>query len=121
MINISKVFQKCLEAQIITHYLHLKTPSYARHNALGAFYEELQGLSDSLAEKIMTDSDKKDQLEIPRAILLPTDKDEVTYMRNFEAYIAAQIMMANDDLAIQDILLDIQNLARQTLYMFTLN
>lgn len=34
----------------VTHILHLRTRSYAAHMALGAFYEELDGLADGLAE-----------------------------------------------------------------------
>lgn len=40
-------------ARDITHREHLKTKgtgSYARHGALGSFYESIPGLADSLAE-----------------------------------------------------------------------
>ena len=42
-----------LHATTNTHLLHWTTKSYAEHQALGAFYEELPDLVDSLAEKIM--------------------------------------------------------------------
>ena len=41
-----------MHAATNAHILHLKSKSYAEHMALGAFYEELPGLVDSLAESI---------------------------------------------------------------------
>jgi hypothetical protein len=37
-------------ARDVTHSAHLNTRSYARHKALGDFYEGIVGLSDSFAE-----------------------------------------------------------------------
>lgn len=41
-----------LHAATNTHLLHLKSKSYSEHMALGAFYEALPGLADTLAESI---------------------------------------------------------------------
>lgn len=41
-----------LHAATNTHLLHLRSKNYAEHMALGAFYEELPGLVDALAESI---------------------------------------------------------------------
>ncbi len=41
-----------LHAATNTHLLHLKSKSYSEHMALGAFYEALPGLVDTLAESI---------------------------------------------------------------------
>jgi hypothetical protein len=37
-------------ARDVTHSVHLNTRSYAKHVALQAFYEEIVGLADSVAE-----------------------------------------------------------------------
>jgi hypothetical protein len=36
----------------VTHFMHLQTKSYAQHIALGAYYEEIVELVDSVAETI---------------------------------------------------------------------
>lgn len=38
------------QARDVTHSVHLNTRSFAKHMALGTFYEEIVGLADSLAE-----------------------------------------------------------------------
>jgi hypothetical protein len=37
-------------ARDVTHSVHLNTRSYAKHKALGKFYENIIGLADDLAE-----------------------------------------------------------------------
>lgn len=37
-------------ARDVTHSTHLNTRSYAKHKALGGFYEDVIGLADDLAE-----------------------------------------------------------------------
>ena len=41
-----------LHSATITHFMHLKTKSYAEHMALGAYYEGVVDLVDSIAEVI---------------------------------------------------------------------
>jgi hypothetical protein len=41
-----------LHSATITHFMHLRTRSYAEHKALGAFYDEIVELTDSVAEAI---------------------------------------------------------------------
>lgn len=41
-----------LHSATITHFMHLKTNSYAAHVALGAYYDEIVDLVDGLAEAI---------------------------------------------------------------------
>jgi hypothetical protein len=41
-----------LHSATITHFMHLKTTSYAAHVALGAYYDEIVDLVDGLAEAI---------------------------------------------------------------------
>lgn len=41
-----------LHSATITHFMHLKTTSYATHVALGTYYDEIVDLVDGLAEAI---------------------------------------------------------------------
>jgi hypothetical protein len=50
--NLSAFIQNLLHCVTNSHLLHLQTRSYAQHMALGAFYTELEELTDSLAEII---------------------------------------------------------------------
>lgn len=42
--------QKMFEARQVAHNCHLKTKSFAEHEALGSFYEGVLGLADEFAE-----------------------------------------------------------------------
>ena len=50
--NLSAFIQNLLHCVTNAHLLHLQSTSYAQHMALGAFYEGLEDLTDSLAETI---------------------------------------------------------------------
>lgn len=41
-----------LHSATITHFMHLKSKSYAEHKALGAYYDEVIDLVDTVAESI---------------------------------------------------------------------
>ena len=41
-----------LHSATITHFMHLRTKSYAEHVALGAYYDEIVDLVDGVAEAI---------------------------------------------------------------------
>lgn len=45
-----ELIMRCFNARTVTHVLHLQTNSYAVHEALGGFYEEIIPLADSFAE-----------------------------------------------------------------------
>ena len=48
--NVASVFAKLFESRNFAHKAHLSTKSYAQHKALGAFYESVLDLADSLIE-----------------------------------------------------------------------
>jgi len=119
MVNFNKVFNKLKQAEVISHYWHLKTSSYARHLALGAFYEGITGLMDDLAEKSIKFNEQ--EIMIPPAIMLNVEEDHVSYFTELSTYIGAQIQLCSHDLVIQDILIAIKTLIDQTLYLFKLS
>lgn len=48
--DVKGLVQKMFEARQVAHNLHLKTKSFAEHEALGGFYEGIIGLADDFAE-----------------------------------------------------------------------
>jgi hypothetical protein len=44
------VFSKLFQARDFAHKAHLETKSYAQHKALGSYYDDILGLTDSLVE-----------------------------------------------------------------------
>lgn len=119
MINLSKVFNKLKQAQNITHYWHLNTTGYAEHLALGAFYDAIEGLADSLAEKVIAKTGET--IPVPPAIMLNVEGDPKSYFTELGYFIDAQIKITENEMDIQDVLLDIRNLINQTLYMLRLS
>lgn len=48
--SVKGLVQKMFEARQVTHNCHLKTKSFAEHEALGGFYEGVLGLVDEFVE-----------------------------------------------------------------------
>lgn len=49
-VSCNTFLSKLFEVRDTTHKIHLKTTSYAKHVALGSFYDELLDLTDGLVE-----------------------------------------------------------------------
>jgi len=110
-------FERCKEAEVVTHILHLRTKSYARHMALGEFYETLNGLADQLAEAYLTKGGS--ELNISQlCFTIPTD--EKLFIEQFLE--ETRILTIREiEVDIQDILSGITELCKKTLYLFTLS
>lgn len=119
MIDLSKVFNKLKQAQIISHYWHLNTTSFATHEALGIFYNAIPGLIDDLVEEGM--KRVSTPINIPPAILLNIGNDHVSYFEELDSYLDMQLKLAKDNLSHQDLLLPIKHLVEKTLYRFRLS
>lgn len=115
----SALIGKLKQAEVLAHYWHLRTKSYARHLALGGFYEGLQGLTDSLAEAVVGKYNK--EIEIPDSIKLDKPENHEAYLNELGTVVDSYILMYNKDLDLQDHLLDIRNLINKSLYLFTLS
>lgn len=46
----AELVMRCFAARTAAHVLHLSTRSYAKHMALGDFYDSIAGLADRFAE-----------------------------------------------------------------------
>lgn len=115
----SALIGKLKQAEVLTHYWHLRTKSYARHMALGGFYEGLQGLIDGIAEAHM--GKHGTPIEIPSSIKLDKPEDHEAYLKDLGLFIDAYIIEYGKELDLQDHLLDIRNLINKTLYLFSLS
>lgn len=119
MIDVNKVFNKLKQAEVIAHYWHLNTTSFAEHSALGSFYDGITDLIDDLAE--MSAKHSSPVVNVPPAIMLNVGEDHLAYFEELDSYIGAQLRLAKDDLSLQDLLLPIKHLIEKTLYRFRLS
>jgi len=112
---VTDILTKLFQAQVITHYWHLRTTSYAEHKALGKFYEGLRDMTDSLAEALIGKYDTKP--DIPNSISLDK-QDAKAYMDELSNFLDVYIQQASVDC--QDLLIDIKNLVNTTKYLLEL-
>lgn len=119
MIDINKVFNKLKQAEVISHYWHLNTTSYATHKALGSFYDDITDLIDDLVEE--GTKGVPTPISIPPAILLNIGDDHIAYFEELDSYLDTQLKLAKDNLSHQDLLLPIKHLVEKTLYRFRLS
>ena len=106
--------QTLLHAVTNTHILHWQSKSYAEHQALGAFYEELPDLVDSLAEKIMGKYDITFEFKNSYYTPAKTGKEELESLKD---YVMEERKEIPQDSEIQNEVDNIANLINQTLYL----
>lgn len=116
--ELNTTLAKLKQAEVITHYWHLRTRSYAEHEALGMFYEELRDLTDAFAESYIGKYGERP--DIPTAISLDKPEEPVQYLKDLGDYIDMEIVIFNKSLECQDHLLGIRNLINKVLYLLTL-
>jgi len=97
-----------------THLLHWTTKSYAEHQALGTFYEEMPELVDSLAEAMMGKFDQTP--DFPQMYHAPaaTGKEELEALKD---YVEQARQALPQDSEIQNEVDNIANLINTTLFL----
>jgi DNA-binding ferritin-like protein len=97
-----------------THLLHWQSKSYAEHQALGKFYQEMPELVDTLAESMMGKFDETP--EFPQMYHAPavTAKEELEALRD---YVEESRQALPQDSEIQNEVDNIANLINETLYL----
>jgi len=97
------------------HIFHLQTSSYARHNALGDYYDSIVGLTDSLVEayqgtngvlKGYTSESRFGQLEV----------EVIPYFEKLLLYIEKARSTVGEDSDLQNTVDEIVSLVKSTLY-----
>lgn len=95
------------------HMAHLRTPSYARHIALGDFYEAIGEHGDRFAEVWMGLHDKRiPELSDP---VLPTG-DPLTFLREYLTYLDDNRAVCEDDPTLENIHADMREATARALY-----
>ena len=100
-------------ARTVAHIEHLKTKSYAKHKALGHFYDDVIDLADKLAEAYQ--GDKGLMGEIPLYAKLPDYAIDVFLEKQLKT-IDELRKEATDRSAIQNIIDEVVELYLSTLY-----
>ena len=106
--------QTLLHASTNTHLLHWQSKSYAEHQALGTFYEELTELTDTLAEVIMGKYGMTFEFSNNYYIPAKTGKQE---LEELKAYVQEERKELPQDSEIQNEVDNIANLINKTLYL----
>lgn len=101
-----------LHCVTVTHMLHLNTRSYSEHMALGAFYEGLEDLTDTLAEQYqgrykMLSFDTIEVAPVPSAL---------EYIMELSESVQEDRKMLPQDTELQNTIDEIQSLINSTLY-----
>lgn len=110
--EMSEFLAALLHSSTVTHFLHWSTDSYAKHQALGEFYESIIELTDTLAEAYMGKYDqiKKFPEEFHNA------KDAVKYLEALKDFVQESREDLPQDSEIQNIIDEIADLINSTLY-----
>ena len=100
-------------ARDVTHSVHLNTRSYAKHKALGGFYEKIIGLADDLAEAY------QGRYGLIGPITLHSAKktnNVVEFLEDSLEEVRRERKEYKDDTALQNIIDEIEGLYLSTLY-----
>ena len=110
--EMSEFLAALLHSSTVTHFLHWSTDSYAKHQALGEFYESVIELTDKLAEAYMG---KYEQIK-----KFPEDfhnvKEPVKYLESLKEFVQESRKDLPQDSEIQNIIDEIADLINSTLY-----
>ena len=90
--EMGKLIADFLEAVTVVHKAHLKITgdgSYAAHTAMGAFYDEIGDLADSIAESYQGLTEKLLEIGTGEAKTFSTAKDCVKYLNELYAKVDA--------------------------------
>lgn len=111
--NNSRFAQQLMLTVTLAHWLHFRTTSYAKHMALGDFYEELQDHADKFIETSITTYGPLDGANYVDINF--NTADPIKSLRNFNTLLA-EAHGALDNPGLINVLEDIMTLTQQTLY-----
>jgi len=106
-----------LHSATITHFMHLQTVgegSYAKHKALGAYYEGIVDLADSVAEAI-----QGCELEIIKAYpktFANEFKEPLPYLEGLKAFVEVNRESVSEESNVQNEIDNIVTLIDSTIY-----
>ena len=115
-ITVGEYFLTLFHSATNTHLLHLQSRSYSQHQALGAYYDAVVDLIDSLIEAYQ--GKNQTIVEYPN-IYMPPASDALTELKSISAYVQANRGVVGSDSELQNISDEIQALIDSTIYKLT--
>lgn len=101
-----------LHSSTVTHFMHWSTDSFAKHSALGEYYDEIIELADRYAEAYMG---KYEQIKtFPKEFHLT--KEPVKYLEGIKDFVVESRKHLPKDTELQNIIDEIADLVNSTLY-----
>lgn len=101
-----------LHSSTVTHFMHWATDSYAKHQALGEYYDSIIELTDQFAEAYMG---RYEQLkEFPDEF--HEAQDPIKYLEGMKNFVAEARKELPQDTELQNIIDEIADLINSTLY-----
>lgn len=110
--NCSLFVATLLHSATNTHFFHWSTDSYAKHQALGEYYDGVVPLVDQLAESFMGKYGKL--TSFPSTYHQP--KDPVKYLESLQNFVADARQDLPQDSELQNIIDEIADLINTTTY-----
>jgi DNA-binding ferritin-like protein len=110
--NMALFLATLLHSSTNTHFAHWSTDSYAKHKALGRYYEDILELVDDLAETYMGCYEQIKSF--PSTYNMP--KDPVKYMEALNNFVSDARKDLPQESQIQNIIDEIAQLIDSTLY-----
>ena len=101
-----------LHSSTVTHFMHWSTDSFAKHMALGEYYDEIIELADRYAEAYMGRYDKLKKF--PEEF--HTAKEPVKYLESMKDFVEEARKELPQDTELQNIIDEIADLINSTLY-----
>jgi hypothetical protein len=102
---------RLLHSATNAHILHLQSTSFSQHSALGEYYENIVGLTDSLVEVYQA---RGIIMKYPSTFTISTEPIE--YMMYLKEYVASNREMVAEESYIQNIIDEIAALIDRTIY-----
>jgi hypothetical protein len=115
-VTVGEYFLTLFHSATNTHLLHLQSRSYSQHKALGAYYDAVVDLIDSLIEAYQ--GKNQTIVDYPN-IYTPPNRDAFTELKNISAYVVANRAVVGSDTELQNISDEIQALIDSTIYKLT--
>lgn len=118
---ITPIFKTLKELEVVAHYEHILTNSYARHLALGSLYEGLTDFADRLAEVTVRNGE---ELVTPTTLQLNWNDQYETleaYIGSVRTFIGGYEIAYGNRLEVQNILSEVKEFLSKILYLLTLN
>jgi DNA-binding ferritin-like protein len=111
--TVPQLVAELLESSLIVHKMHLiaRSRSYAEHQALGGFYDEISDFADSIYEQF---AGQTSTVEIPDAMII--DNNPITYLEKLAKFVEQVHSNSAEYSHLQNQMDEVKSLIYGTLY-----